>query len=180
MINDILEDIGAFIAGRNAVYNTYFTGGIQIKDGQVVKFVDGEGQYHGLSDTNANYFYIRYVGDINASVPTDEEIACGETQYSIPLRFVSWVSGGDSDKIAKAITYDLQHYRIAAGLIYYDMDLLAINKISIEPEKIMKSETLQEEVVLPRLSLVMIDFTATVRTYFKEDCVDRDFCVNEC
>lgn len=182
MINDILQSIGAYIATQNPTYNTYYTGAIQLQGGQVVKFINGEGQYQGLSDTNSNYFYLRYAGDIIASdVNEFEQItSCNEQKYTAPARLVSWVNGGDTDKIIKALSFDLSKYA-GPDLPYYSIDAISINKITQEAEKVYTQETKDKEPQIPhRVSLIAIDFKVTFRTFYKSGCVDRDFCETVC
>lgn len=182
MINDILHELGEHVAAKNPAYNKHFTGAIQLTEGEVVKFIDGEGEYQGLSDTNANYFYVRYAGDIRVTEVSTEDMikACNEQSYTAQLRLVSWVNGGNSDKIAKAISFDLLSFK-PEGLPYYDIEPINVSNIIMEPEKVYLQETKKSKPDgIHRLSLVAIDFTISYRPYLKESCVDRNFCTTEC
>lgn len=182
MVNDILQKIGEHIAAKNTGYNAYFTGGIQLEDGRIAKFTAGEGEYQGLMDTQGDYFYIRYMGDINSTPVSadDKMVSCPEYNIEAPLRLVSWYKNGIDDAIAKTLSFDLSHFKLS-GLQYYYMEPLEITKVTIHPEKVYMEESKKDKPDMQhRVSLIAIDFTLRCRYVLKDDCADREFCESTC
>lgn len=183
MIDDILTKVGLSVSNANSIYNTYFIGGRLFDNGEVVFYQNGEGEYQGLADTNANYFYIRYRGEADSfEAPIElRRSSCSANAISVPLRLVSWIYNADSDKVAKALYYDLNG--LSPWASGYDwISPITIDSVQLDFEEVYKEETDKPEVdkMIKNLSLLYIDFTIECIPSTDANCVDRDFCNTAC
>lgn len=183
MIDNVLTVIETAIRGANPTYVSSFVGGRLVQDGKIIKYQNREGEYQGLSDTNGNYFYIRYDGLINANLAPDTHkmTSCLVTEFTVPVKLVSWVNDGNNDKIAMALLYDLNGIKPKINGYSY-ISSPVIRTVEMDREAIIKAETKSElvERIPQGLSLVAIQFGITVMPSFRADCIDRDFCNNTC
>lgn len=179
MIGVVLNTLKTTLLTNNPnTFSTGFAGARQLEDGKIIIDENGEFKYVGLGDTNANFFYIRFLDDIEPT-PSDVKIAaCVSWDMEIPLRLVAWVSNANEDKLLNVLLNDLYSGKIyATG--YGKIQVFTPTSILFDREKIYREETNQDEIHLAKnVSLIAIDFRIMYKYTLKNsDCLDREVCV---
>lgn len=163
-----------------------FSGARQYDDGKVVIYDTGEGEYVGLQDIKANYFYIRYLDTIGFTDPENVDFSCFEVGGNEPLRLVAWVKNANFGKLAEVLMQDIMSLDFDT-LSATDKERFAdlrFEFVAMEPdfEEIYKAETGKEEIdkglgSLKKVTLIAIDFNLIFNYQIKSStCVDRDVC----
>lgn len=165
MIDDVLAIVAEDIKTANSIYLNSFVGGRIVQDGKQLKYANREATYTGLMDTQGNYFYIRYDGLINASIAPDSQkmTSCTLYSYNVPIKLVSWIIDANSDKVAKALLYDLSTIKVQLNG-YQRISEMQIRSIEMDREAVIRSELGKDiiDTIPPGLSLVAINFSITV------------------
>lgn len=79
MASAILDNIGTYIKANNLYFNSFLVNGVQLPDGEVIQFTDGqEKKFIGISDSSATAGYIRYNPKISHQ-PNDRRISSGRS-----------------------------------------------------------------------------------------------------
>lgn len=189
MLQSALDHIKENILTSNPkTFSKGYAGARQYQDGKIVIYDNSEGEYVGLKDTDYNYFYIRYLDEIDIDIAPEGErsSSCDELQGVATLRLVAWVNNGDLGKLTEALLHDImatdfETMSASAKERFSDLKFL-FNNIQFDPEQIYKDETGNtdnEEVKLKKgVTLMAIDFGITFNYQLKSDaCIDRDICM---
>lgn len=192
MLDSVLSHIKAGILDQNpTTFQKGYAGARQYQDGKVVIYDNSEGQYVGLKDNESNYFYIRYLGDIDIDIaPTDNRsTSCDEIEGTAGVRLVAWVKRGDFSKLLEVLLHDIMATDFdgmdaADKEAFAGLPSLFFTRIVSDPEQIYKEETLTDEnnnvKVAKGVTLVAIDFGVRFNYKVKANgCIDRNVCV-EC
>lgn len=195
MIEALLVILKDHILAKNpSTFNQGFAGARQYQDGKIVIYDNFDGTYRGLSDTFANYFYIRYISDpISVDVADERKTSCKEFQVNVPLRLVAWVNNGNVNKLAEILLHDIMDVdfstltTVDARRFTGEPLIVAPMDIQLDPEQIYKEETLleDEDVMLRKRGvLCSVDFGIqfNYRPYEDDatDCLDREICTDVC
>lgn len=189
MLQSVLDHIKENILTLNPkTFQKGYAGARQYQDGKIVIYESGEGSYVGLKDNDANYFYIRYIGDfdLDAINPENRSTSCFEATGVANLRLVAWVRNGDFNKLVTVLINDIQStdFSTMTQAAQDEFSDLAIFFTAIRPdfEQIYKDETGNDNANdvkgVKNLALVAIDFGIQFNYKAKSnDCIDRDICV---
>lgn len=192
MLQSVLTHIKANILSQNPkTFQSGYAGSRQYQDNKIVVYDPdadrNEGKYVGLTDNLGNYFYIRYLEEIDIDIAPVENrsTSCDELQGEAPVRLVAWVKNGDFGKLAEVLIHDI------IGTDFSTMTSAAKERFSglqlyfttlhADPEQIFKDETGSEEQDVRRekgVTLLALDFGIRFNYRIKQDdCIDRDICV---
>lgn len=189
MLQPVLTAIKENILTLNPkTFQKGYAGARQYQDGKIVIYENSEGTYVGLKDNEYNYFYIRYLGniDIDIAQADNRSTSCNEIQGVALLRLVAWVRNGDFNKLVEVLLNDITSTDFstmaAADLDTFSGLQILFNQIQPDGEQIYKDETLETEndrVQLAKdVTLVAIDFGIQFTYKMKTNaCIDRDICV---
>lgn len=189
MLQPALDHIKDNIKNLNPkTFQKAYAGARQYQDGKVVIYTNSEGESVGLADNKYNYFYIRYLDEIDIDIaPSDDRsTSCNEIQGTAPLRLVAWVKNASYQKLTEVLfndivstdftTMSIANREILAGL------KIQFNSLILDGERIYKDETGEtnnDNVQLEKgVTLIAIDFAIVFNYKMKnESCIDRDICV---
>lgn len=189
MLQSLLTHIKANILTLNPkTFQSGYAGARQYQDGKIVTYDNSEGTYVGLKDNENNYFYIRYLNNIDIDIaPSDNRsTSCTELQGTAAVRLVAWVKNADFTKLVEVLLNDIASTDFttmtAAERETFSGIQLAWTQILTDPEQIWKEETgndSEEDVRGAKgLTLIAIDFSIVFNYKMKkDDCIDRDICV---
>lgn len=190
MLTSVLDHIKANILSLNPnTFQNGYAGARQLQDGKPTVYDNSEGQYVGLTDNKGNYFYIRYLGNIEIDIAPDDSrsTSCEELQGNAPVRLVAWVNKGDLGKLIEVLLNDISSTDFntmtqAARERFSDIKF-TFSAIQPDPEQIYKDETLETEndnvQTAKGVTLVAIDFGIVFNYKMKNnDCIDRDICTD--
>lgn len=186
MIDALLSHIKTNILTLNpATFIKGYSGARQYQDGKIVIYDNYEGEYVGLQDTKNNYFYIRYLNELELDAASDQRgTSCFELTGQAPVRLVAWVYKGVLGKLAEVLIQDIQSTDFTT-LSATDKERFSGIKIFYsglvtDPEQIYKDEVVAEDnqVKLAKgVTLLAVDFGITFNYKAKKsDCIDRDIC----
>lgn len=164
-----------------------YSGARQYQDGKIVIYDSYEGEYVGLQDTKNNYFYIRYLGDMELDAAESRTTSCQEMTGTAPLRLVAWVYNADAGKLSEVLLSDIMNVDFTTlsqiNKQRFSSIQLFFSGIIYDPEEIFKQETnLEDEDVrlVKNVTLIAIDFGIKFNYKLKGNdistCLDRDFC----
>lgn len=190
MLESVLEQVKTNILTLNPkTFQKGYAGARQYQDGKIVIYDNSEGTYAGLKDTEYNYFYIRYLGNIPIDIAPEDSrtTSCNELEGVAELRLVAWVHKGDFSKLVEVLLNDItstdfSQMSATAREKFSGYPKIGFNLIEADPEQIYKDETGDTEENKVRLAkdvtLVAIDFSITFTYKMKADaCIDRNICV---
>jgi len=176
MSDQILALIGTHINDKNpGTFSTFQTGVRRIEDGRlIIRSQTGDHEFAGLTDKKANYFYIRYVGDIEVSPVTERLVSCSEIEAKFTARAVFWVNKGNLVVMSEVLLDDLLTFRSDV----YRMNLTP-TKVLLDYDTLYKEETEKDEVKkYKKLALLGVDFEISVNYRPQaEECLERNFCI---
>lgn len=182
MTGALLENIGSWLNSQNPnVFSTYFTGARRYDDsGRVmIETSDGDYKYVGLQDSKHNFFYIRYLDNMELRNPSDDErvTACGDTVTEFSARLVVWIYEGLQEVVLKALLSDLTFYSVSTLPGYSHISLEPVGAILDYP--IIYEEEIDKEELkgIKGVMLLAIDFRLSFHYLAQEEeCIDREFC----
>lgn len=178
MISAALNTIKTTLLTNNKYFSNGYVGARKISDGKVTILDGNEFKYVGLGDIEGNFFYIRFLDDIEPESAEPKVVACVNWKMLIPLRFVCWVKNGDLEKIMRCVLNDIYSQKLnVTG--YGTLKIDRPSQILFNQEKIFEEET--GKITQPeKVTLFAFDFAIHYNFILKkEDCIDRDVC-NPC
>ncbi len=195
MIDALLNHIRLYIIGKNPLtFLKSFSGARQYINGKVIIYnsadnVDNyEGDYVGLSDSFGNYFYIRYLDEVETDLVSEDQrtVACNEQGGFASLRLVAWVKNGDIGRLQEVLLTDLKQVDFntlsstdkqrfsdikqpITGNIMTDFEQIYIEEVEPEEDNEIK--------LVDNVTLTAIDFTLNFNYRAIEACINRNICV---
>lgn len=195
MIDALLNHIRLHIAAQNPLtFLSSFSGARQYQDGKVVIYnsadnIDNyEGEYVGLSDSFGNYFYIRYLDEIDLDIVADDQrtVSCKELAGIGNFRLVAWVKNGDLGRLQEVLLNDLMEVDFTTLSAtdkqrFSDIKMMTPFSILSDFEEIWKLEVEPEDEkdikMVDNITLTAIDFGLNFNYRAIEACLNRNICV---